>query len=110
MKKQVLSIKLAALYMHAISKSIYSYKKEEVLSLAKTMEDGQLEPIVINSKNEILSGNLRYLAAKHLGWDSLDAIVDESTGDEACRIVSITSTARKATTLLSRRWVLFWAV
>lgn len=41
---------------------------------------GQLSPIVITRKNELVAGHRRLLAAKRLGWFTLDAaIVDRDT-------------------------------
>ncbi|NJL70176.1 MAG: ParB N-terminal domain-containing protein [Candidatus Competibacteraceae bacterium] len=42
---------------------------------------GQLQPIVINSKNELIAGERRLRAAKELGWSKIDATYVESMDD-----------------------------
>lgn len=36
---------------------------------------GQLNPIIINRRNELLAGERRLTAAQRLGWNSVDAVV-----------------------------------
>jgi len=36
---------------------------------------GQLSPIIVNSKNELISGARRLTAVKRLGWPAIDALV-----------------------------------
>jgi len=36
---------------------------------------GQLQPIVLNSKLQLIAGNRRLEAAKRLGWQSIDATI-----------------------------------
>ncbi len=54
-------------------------KSEAIAALASTlMLVGQLYPILVRKngdKFDILDGERRYLAARHLGWKSIDAIV-----------------------------------
>ncbi|MEJ2663840.1 MAG: ParB N-terminal domain-containing protein, partial [Spirochaetia bacterium] len=42
---------------------------------------GQLTPLIINRKNELIAGNRRLEAAKRLGWNSIDAIVIDKDDD-----------------------------
>ena len=96
MKKVVMSFGLAELRMHAISKLIYAYNEQKIADLAATMRDqGQLEPIVVNTKNEIISGNSRYLAAQSLGWETIEGFVDENISDEGLHIVYHNKQRRK---------------
>lgn len=47
----------------------------DIGTLAESMEKmGQLHPIVINDKNEIVAGHRRFLAAQRLGWDKIGVI------------------------------------
>jgi len=62
---------------HPISLKIYDYKKsyKQIKILAETMRMiGQLEPIIINENNEIISGNLRVKAAIYNEWKTIKAI------------------------------------
>jgi len=96
MKKVIMSFRLAELRMHAISKLIYAYNEQKIADLAQTMrEQGQLEPIVINSNREIISGNSRYLAAQSLGWETIEGFVDEDITDEGLHIVYHNKQRRK---------------
>ena len=58
-------------------------------------DQGQLEPIVVNTKNEIISGNSRYLAAQSLGWETIEGFVDENISDEGLHIVYHNKQRRK---------------
>lgn len=55
--------------------------------------NGQFKPIVVNvgthtgKPNEVLAGNHTLLAAKHLGWSHIDAVVIDVDRDAAVRIV-----------------------
>ncbi len=42
---------------------------------------GQLSPIIINSKNELIAGERRLAAAKKLGWPAIDALVIERNSE-----------------------------
>jgi len=49
-------------------------------SLMKSMEKhGQLNPIIINSKKQLIAGYRRLTAAKKLGWEKINATVLEIT-------------------------------
>jgi len=60
---------------------------EDIDNVVRTLdEEGQVLPILIgtqtNGQYPILDGNHRYLAAKRLGWPSLDTIQTKQTADE----------------------------
>ena len=42
---------------------------------------GQLSPIIVNSKNELISGARRLTAVKRLGWPAIDALVIERNSE-----------------------------
>ena len=49
-------------------------------SLAESLKRyGQITPIVISKKNELIAGGRRLEAAKRLGWRTIDAVVSESS-------------------------------
>jgi DNA modification methylase len=88
---EVLKVPIGRLQIHPTARKIYNYKlkKKELLLLADTMRIvGQLEPIIINLNNQIISGARRYLCAmNHLGWTHLDAIRIDAEGKEDEMIV-----------------------
>ena len=48
----------------------------EISGLIESMRSfGQLSPIIVNRKHELIAGNRRLEAAIRLGWNSIDAIV-----------------------------------
>jgi len=50
--------------------------EEEIEEMVNNIEKvGLLEPIVVNHKNEILSGQLRWICADKLGWEEIPCIV-----------------------------------
>jgi ParB family transcriptional regulator, chromosome partitioning protein len=54
----------------------------EIPALMESMRSyGQLTPIILNRKNELIAGNRRLEAAKRLGWNSIDAIVIDKDDD-----------------------------
>ena len=42
---------------------------------------GQLTPIILNQKNELIAGHRRLEAAKRLGWSSIRAIIVDRTSE-----------------------------
>lgn len=87
---KVIEVKLDDLTPHPESQKIYlnNSAKKEIKILAKTMKSvGQLEPIVINQTNQIISGVRRYKAAYFLGWTKIKAIRETTTPEN--EIVSI---------------------
>ena len=76
--KEIIKVSVSKLQTHPLASEIYNYKKgkKELDFLAETMKlAGQLEPIIINDKKQILSGNRRWLAATSLRWKQMDAII-----------------------------------
>src|SRR5690625_977047 len=63
------------------------FDQEKIEELAKTLHThGIIQPIVVRKKEdnryEIVAGERRWRAAKHLGWDSIPAIVKQMTDTE----------------------------
>lgn len=44
-------------------------------------QHGQLSPIIVNSKNELIAGARRLTAVKILGWLAIDALVIERNSE-----------------------------
>ncbi|MDR2739867.1 MAG: ParB/RepB/Spo0J family partition protein [Treponema sp.] len=48
----------------------------DISSLAESMKRfGQMSPIVINSRNQLIAGGRRLEAARYLGWRTINAVV-----------------------------------
>ena len=58
---------------------------------------GQLSPIIVNRKSELIAGHRRLHAAKQLGWKTIDAVVvDKETELEKLEIEIEENIQRKA--------------
>jgi len=58
----------------------------DISGLAASMKRlGQISPIVVSKKNELIAGGRRLEAARLLGWRTIDAVVSE-TGDDLTRL------------------------
>lgn len=59
--------------------------RKEIGNLKPLMEslerNGLLNPIIINEKNELLSGYRRLMAAKRLGWNTIEVKVIKTSND-----------------------------
>jgi ParB/RepB/Spo0J family partition protein len=68
-----MKMKLDEITPHPQNKEIYSISN--LSDLVESIKDvGLLEPIVINQKNQILSGNRRYEAIKQLNWKEVEVL------------------------------------
>jgi ParB family chromosome partitioning protein len=48
----------------------------DIPALADSMKRfGQMSPIVLNNRNELIAGGRRLEAARHLGWRTINAVV-----------------------------------
>lgn len=98
---KVTKIKIESLSQHPVHKSIYSI---DIDLLVESIEKlGQLVPIVVNSKNEVISGWLRVCALKKLGAQEVDGIVNTSISveDETAVIISFNTQRKKSTLEIS---------
>ena len=58
------------------------YDNTDLSTLVNSLEQyGQLEPIVVNKKNSIISGHRRYYSMIQLGWKSAEIVVKEFNSD-----------------------------
>jgi len=97
---EIIKVNLSSITPHPISLKIYDSRtgRKTIKFLAKTMDFlGQLEPIKINTDNQIISGVRRYRAAQFLGWSEIDAIKVPKREDEADTIVFHNQQRRKTT-------------
>ncbi|MGL4394450.1 MAG: ParB/RepB/Spo0J family partition protein [Brevinema sp.] len=56
---------------------------------------GQLSPIVVNKKNELLAGERRLEAAKKLGWTDIEAIIKDLSYSQEIELEMEENTTRK---------------
>ncbi len=68
----------------------------DLSSLKQSIEKyGLLHPIIINKKNELISGERRLTAAKELGWEDIDIIMKDLSYKEALNVEILENTTRK---------------
>ena len=94
----VFKVKVNTIKPHPVSLRIYDYRHsfKSIKLLASTMKlIGQLEPIRINTENQIISGVRRWKAAKMLGLEEIDAIRVKKTINEEDTIVFYNQQRRK---------------
>ena len=94
----VFKVKVNTIKPHPVSLRIYDYRHsfKSIKLLASTMKlIGQLEPIKINTANEIISGVRRWKAVKLLGLEEIDAIRVKKTINEEDTIVFYNQQRRK---------------
>jgi DNA modification methylase len=74
---QVIKVKVSNLSIHLTLAKIYSYNDEDsIKELGNSLiEVGQLQPITINNKSEVIAGGRRVKAAIYANIEYLDAIV-----------------------------------
>lgn len=75
------------------------FSDESIRELASTLyKEGLLQPIVVREqgdKYEIIAGERRYRAAKHLGWDKIPAIVNNMDEAQAASLALIENLQRE---------------
>lgn len=87
---QVIKVSVANLSIHKALANIYNYTDEEAIKeLGNSLiEVGQLQPITINSSNQVIAGGRRLKAAISAGIEYLDIIVvDDSNSNQALIMV-----------------------
>jgi len=58
------------------------YDDTDLTDLVNSLDvNGQLEPIIINKKNEIISGHRRFYSMVQLGWDEVEVRIVEYEND-----------------------------
>ena len=72
----MMKISLSHIKPSPINEEIYSSSDLSDLELSLE-QNGQLEPIVINSKNLIISGHRRYYSMRRLGWKECEVRVKD---------------------------------
>jgi len=93
-----MQIPIASIKPHPLNESIYGeITEEDVADLIQSIEDvGLLEPIVINSRNQCISGHRRLQACLFSGMESIECTVKEfSEDDEVLFIIEWNRQRRK---------------
>ena len=76
MKTKIIQIDISKVIPNPKNDEIYA--KTDLTQLKQSLEtNGQLEPIVINSKNEIISGHRRYFSIVQLEWKKISCRVED---------------------------------
>jgi DNA modification methylase len=82
-----MKMKVSDLTHHPSNQEIYNLSDIEDL-MESINEVGLLQPLVINRRNEVVSGNRRLLAIQQLEWDEVEVnIVDTYPNEELLRLV-----------------------
>ena len=83
-----MKVSVSSLHHHPLNEQIYSLTDIDTLTNS-IKQVGLLEPLVINKKNEVISGNRRLEALRKLKEDKAEVVVrDISKEDEPLVIVS----------------------
>jgi ParB/RepB/Spo0J family partition protein len=82
-----MKVKVCTLKHHPKNKEIYELSSIEEL-MESISEVGLLQPLIIDKKNQIISGNRRFESIRRLGWDEVDVEVrDVKDGEEELLLV-----------------------
>ena len=71
-----MKVKVSTLKHHPKNKEIYTLSSIEEL-MESISEVGLLQPLIIDSRNQVISGNRRFESIKRLGWNEVEVIVRE---------------------------------
>ena len=68
--QEIMKISVSKLSSHPLNSEIYSLSSLDDL-ISSIEEFGLLQPLVINQRNEVVSGNRRLEAIRRLGWEEV---------------------------------------
>ena len=71
-----MKVKVSSLKHHPKNKEIYTLSSIEEL-MESISEVGLLQPLIIDSRNQIISGNRRFESVKRLGWEEVQVEVKD---------------------------------
>ena len=66
-----MKVKVSTLKHHPKNKEIYTLSSIEEL-MESISEVGLLQPLIIDSRNQVISGNRRFESIKKLGWEEVE--------------------------------------
>ncbi|MGC6402522.1 MAG: DNA methyltransferase [Flavobacteriaceae bacterium] len=82
-----MKVKVSSLTHHPKNKEIYTLSSIEEL-MESISEVGLLQPLIIDSRNQVISGNRRFESIKRLGWDEVDVeTMDVKDGEEELLLI-----------------------
>ena len=76
-----MKVKISSLKHHPKNKEIYSLSSIDEL-MESISEVGLLQPLTIDTRNQVISGNRRFESIKRLGWKEVEVIVREVKEEE----------------------------
>jgi DNA modification methylase len=79
-----MKVKVSSLTHHPKNKEIYDLSSIEEL-MDSISEVGLLQPLIIDSRNQVISGNRRFESIKRLGWNEVEVKVKE--GEEELLLI-----------------------
>jgi len=89
-----MKVKVSSLKHHPKNKEIYTLS-----SIEKLMESisgvGLLQPLIIDSRNHVISGNRRFESIKRLGWEEVDVNIIEVNKEEEIITLTILQTSKE---------------
>ena len=82
-----MKVKVSSLTHHPKNKEIYTLSSIEEL-MESISEVGLLQPLIIDSRNQVISGNRRFESVKRLGWEEVEVEVKEvKEGEEELLLI-----------------------
>ena len=82
-----MKVKVSSLKHHPKNKEIYTLSSIEEL-MESISEVGLLQPLIIDSRNQVISGNRRFESVKRLGWEEVRVEVKEvKEGEEELLLI-----------------------
>jgi len=76
-----MKVKVSSLKHHPKNKEIYTLSSIEEL-MESISEVGLLQPLTIDTRNQVISGNRRFESIKRLGWKEVEVEVKEVKEEE----------------------------
>jgi len=82
-----MKVKVSSLTHHPKNKEIYDLSSIDEL-MESISEVGLLQPLIIDSRNQVISGNRRFESIKRLGWNEVEVEVKEvKKGEEELLLI-----------------------
>ena len=71
-----MKVKVSSLKHHPKNKEIYDLSSIDEL-MESISEVGLLQPLTIDTRNQVISGNRRFESIKRLGWEEVEVISEK---------------------------------
>jgi ParB/RepB/Spo0J family partition protein len=82
-----MKVKVSSLKHHPKNKEIYDLSSIDEL-MESISEVGLLQPLIIDNRNQVISGNRRFESIKRLGWNEVEVEVKEvKKGEEELLLI-----------------------